>query len=93
MKRATLLATLRKVHKMAASNNNMLVKSALAKLNEFRELGYPAGIRIRWFMCAILADAITATPILEIRSLILQIWDGAVPGRARAMAAHFGPDP
>ena len=66
MKRATMLATLRKVHKMA-SNNNMLVKSALAKLNEFRELGYPAGIRR--FMCAILARDYRNTYWRYVRSL------------------------
>jgi hypothetical protein len=53
MKRATLLATLRKVHRMA-SDSKQLAISALGKLDEFAELRfYPVGIRK--FMCAIMA--------------------------------------
>ena len=51
-KRATLLAVLRKTH-LAASDGKMLYKSALHKLKEFKELGYPSGIRK--FACAIMA--------------------------------------
>ena len=66
MKRATMMATLRKVHKMATSNG-MLVQSAEAKLNEFRELGYPRGIRR--FMCAILARDYNSTYWRYLRSI------------------------
>jgi hypothetical protein len=52
MKRATLLTTLRKVHRMA-SDSDQLALSALSKLREFAQLQYPAGIRR--FMCAIMA--------------------------------------
>ena len=52
MKRATLLATLRKVHRMA-SDASQLAISALSKLDEFAQLRYPVGIRK--FMCAIMA--------------------------------------
>ena len=52
LKRSCLMATLRKVHKMA-SNNEQLKLSGLAKLREFEKLGYPAGIRR--YMCAIMA--------------------------------------
>ena len=66
MKRATMMATLRKVHKMA-SNNKMLTDSAIAKLNEFRDLGYPQGIRK--FMCAILARDNHSTYWRYVRSI------------------------
>jgi hypothetical protein len=51
-KRATLLATLRKVHGMA-SDGPQLFRSAMAKLREFKNLQYPIGI-LRFF-CAIMA--------------------------------------
>ena len=52
MKRATLMATLRKVHLMASDSEQLMV-SAVAKLQEFLDLKYPVGI-LR-FMCAIMA--------------------------------------
>ena len=51
-KRRILLATLRKVHNMASDEVQLKI-SALCKLQEFIELGYPKGILK--FMCAILA--------------------------------------
>ena len=51
-KRATLLATLRKVHNMA-SNASQLLFSGAEKLKEFAKLGYPRGIRKT--MCGIMA--------------------------------------
>ena len=51
-KRSSLLATLRKLHKMA-SDDDELMTSALHKLEEFRLLQYPLGIRK--YMCAIMA--------------------------------------
>ena len=61
-----MMATLRKVHKMATSNR-MLVQSAEAKLNEFRDLGYPRGIRK--YMCAILARDYSSTYWRYVRSI------------------------
>ena len=52
IKRSCMLATLRKIQKMA-SNNEQLRLSGLAKLKEFEDLGYPVGVRK--YMCAILA--------------------------------------
>ena len=52
IKRATMLATLQKVHRMA-SDDIQLRNSAMDKLNEFKKLGYPLGIRK--YMCAIMA--------------------------------------
>ena len=42
-KRATLTACLRKVHKHASDTENLRA-SALAKISEFRELGYPLDV-------------------------------------------------
>ena len=66
MKRACLMATLRKVHKMA-SDRGELFTSAQAKLNEFAELQYPCGIRK--FMCAIMARDYSSTVWRHVRSL------------------------
>ena len=66
MKRACLIATLRKVHKMA-SDRGELFTSAQAKLNEFAELQYPCGIRK--FMCAIMARDYSSTVWRHVRSL------------------------
>ena len=52
MKRATLIAALRKVHEMASDPSELFI-SARAKLLEFVQLQYPVGI-LR-FMCAIMA--------------------------------------
>ena len=57
-KRASLLATLKKLHKMASDDNELLT-SALYKLEEFRLLEYPLGIRK--YMCAIMARDISNT--------------------------------
>ena len=65
MKRACLLATLRKVHKMASSRVQ-LIKSAEAKLQEFTQLQYPKGIRK--FMCAIMARDSSNTAWRYVRS-------------------------
>ena len=43
-KKAIIQTALRKVHHMA-SDNGMLMKSALDKLREFANVGYPAGVR------------------------------------------------
>ena len=43
-KRRTLVATLKKVATMASSEKEM-VNSAMAKLREFADLGYPASVR------------------------------------------------
>ena len=43
-KRRTLVATLQKVATMASSEKEM-VNSAMAKLREFADLGYPASVR------------------------------------------------
>ena len=43
-KRRTMVATLRKVAAMASSEKEM-VNSAMAKLREFADLGYPASVR------------------------------------------------
>ena len=43
-KRRTLVATLNKVAAMASSEKEM-VNSAMAKLREFADLGYPASVR------------------------------------------------
>ena len=43
-KRRTLVATLQKVAAMA-SNEKEMVNSAMAKLREFADLGYPASVR------------------------------------------------
>ena len=43
MKRATLMATLRKVHLMASDSEQLMV-SAIAKLQEFLDLEYTIGI-------------------------------------------------
>ena len=51
-RRSTMLATLRKVDKMASSGRQLLI-SGDAKLKEFERLGYPVGVRR--FMCAVLA--------------------------------------
>ena len=51
-KRATLLASLRKVHHMA-SDSKQLFFSGVDKLKEFANLDYPKGIRK--FMCGIMA--------------------------------------
>ena len=51
-KRATLLASLRKVHHMA-SDSQQLFFSGVDKLKEFANLEYPKGIRK--FMCGIMA--------------------------------------
>ena len=52
IKRSSLLASLRKVAKMASDPGQLLV-SATCKLNEFASLQYPKGIRR--YMCAIMA--------------------------------------
>ena len=52
VKRATLIATLKKLHTMA-SDNKELLHSASRKLEEFRLLKYPLGIRR--YMCSIMA--------------------------------------
>ena len=52
VKRATLIATLKKLHNMA-SDNKELLHSATSKLDEFRRLKYPIGIRK--YMCSIMA--------------------------------------
>ena len=44
---ALVIATLRKVQHMA-SDRDMLVQSGMAKLQEFRRLGYPVGMLRRW---------------------------------------------
>ena len=46
-----MMATLRKVNKMA-SDGDQLMLSGAAKVSEFEHLGYPAGIRK--FMCEVL---------------------------------------
>ena len=51
-KRATVLAVMKKIH-MAASDNITLYKSAMERMNEFRDLGYPIGVRK--FICAVMA--------------------------------------
>ena len=43
-KRRTLVATLKKVAAMASSEKEMM-NSAMAKLREFADLGYPASVR------------------------------------------------
>ena len=50
-KRSTLMASLRKVDKMA-SDGEQLLRSGSAKLQEFTRLRYPAGIRK--FMCEVM---------------------------------------
>ena len=49
-KRATLMACLRKVSKVASDNEQLWI-SAVAKLDEFRQLGYPRSLRT--YACAI----------------------------------------
>ena len=66
MKRATMLSTLRKVHKMASSGDQLVI-SASAKLNEFKRLLYPVGVRK--YMCAILARDTSNTIWRYIRNL------------------------
>ena len=68
MKRATLLATLRKVHLMA-SDPEQLMASAIAKLQEFLDLRYPIGI-LR-FMCAIMARDYSDITWRRIRNVFL----------------------
>ena len=67
MKRATLLSTLRKVD-LHASDGKQLQISAMAKVNEFLRLGYPAGT-LR-FMCSTLALETRRTEWYQIRKLI-----------------------
>ena len=52
MKRSCMMATLRKVHKMASDQVQLKI-SGMAKLKEFGNLGYPVGIRK--YMCSIMA--------------------------------------
>ena len=68
MKRATLLATLRKVHLMASDPEQLMV-SAIAKLQEFLDLKYPIGI-LR-FMCAIMARDYSDITWRRIRNVFL----------------------
>ena len=65
-KRATLFSTLTKVHKMA-SDDTQLLKSALAKLDEFKAVEYPAGIRK--FACAIMARDYDSLIWRQVRAL------------------------
>ena len=51
-KKANLMGTMRKVHKMA-SDDKQLIISAVDKLYEFQELGYPRSLRR--FACSIMA--------------------------------------
>ena len=70
MKRATLLATFRKVHPLdVASDPEQLMASAMAKLQEFLDLRYPIGI-LR-FMCAIMARDYSDITWRRIRNVFL----------------------
>ena len=64
-KRATLMATLRKVHKMASDDKQLFI-SGTAKIKEFREIGYPPGV-LR-YMCAIMAKEESCMTWREIRN-------------------------
>ena len=66
MKKATMIAILRKVHKMASGKKELLA-SATAKLAEFRRLRYSCGLRK--FMCAIMARDYNSTIWRYVRSL------------------------
>ena len=65
-KRATLFAALTKIQK-AASDDRQLTISAIAKLEEFKHLQYPLGIRR--FACAIMARDYSSIAWRRIRSL------------------------
>ena len=66
LKRSILLATLRKVHKMANTPHQLLL-SGTCKLNEFALLNYPVGIRK--YMCAIMAKETSTLMWRTIRNL------------------------
>ena len=67
MKRQVVLATLKKVERMA-SNVDQLWKSAIPILEEFTNLGYPIGILK--FMCAVVAKDTCSRVWLDIRDAI-----------------------
>ena len=66
LKRSILLTTLRKVHKMANTPQQLLLSGA-CKLNEFALLNYPVGIRK--YMCAIMAKETSTLMWRTIRNL------------------------
>ena len=63
-KRTTLMGCMRRVHEMA-SNNQQLLKSGVAKLAEFRALGYPESIRT--YVCAIMGRETRNTTWFRVR--------------------------
>ena len=67
MKRATILATLRKVHIMT-SDGSQRFRSAMEKLREFKNLQYPIGI-LRFF-CAIMARDTSDLTWRQVRNAI-----------------------
>ena len=67
VKRAVVLGILQVVHKMA-SNESQLFISAMAKVMEFVQLGYPKGIMK--YMCAIMARDTDNITWRRVRSLL-----------------------
>ena len=65
-KRATLMACLKKVQRLA-SDNEMLKTSAIAKLQEFKDRGYPRSIRT--YVCAVLARDTGNTTWFRVRDV------------------------
>ena len=68
-KRAVLVATLKKLDKMA-SNEQELVHSAMQKLNEFIQLKYPK--KLIWTACTTLAVVTRDIAWFKIRGAILK---------------------
>jgi hypothetical protein len=76
-KRATLLASLRKIQCMV-SDNSQLFRSAMEKLREFQNLQYPMGV-LRFF-CAIMARDTSNLTWRQVREAISHpLRDGGVP--------------
>ena len=67
-KRAILIATLKKLHKMA-SDEQSLLSSAVQKLSEFIDLNYPA--KLIWTACTTLAVTTRNTTWFKIRGIAL----------------------
>ena len=84
IKRATMLATLRKVH-MMASDADSFEASALSKCKEFINLGYPIGILRH--MCGILAHSEGQVGWMRIRKqLSVENFPTSITSRGQAFA-------
>ena len=68
-KKAVLIATLKKLHKMS-SDDRALILSAIQKLHEFVHLDYPA--KLLWTACTTLAVITRNSTWFKIRGAILK---------------------